>query len=384
MKKVGIITLNGYFNYGNRLQNFALQEVIKDLGFHVETIIVAHDKEIVDNKTNRNIYNIFIRNNGDIKVLMSKLRKKIWTYTKRNEIKESMYMKNEIFKEFTLNNINETKFTITNNRIPNNLSNTYDFFVTGSDQVWNPSYNCESSIYFLTFTEKYKRIAYAASFGISEIKPKYVESYGKWISQINHLSVREEEAAKIIKELTGRDAFVLLDPTMLKSREEWLTISNEAPNKPKNKYLLTYFLGGIPTSYKNQIRNIAKRYKLDVINMGDIRDKDTYRTGPREFIDYINSCNLFCTDSFHGMVFSIIFEKPFISFERVGSDSMFSRINTLLNKFNLNSRKVENILWDKNIFDVDYSHVPKILESEKIKSIEFLKNALKTKEEKIR
>lgn len=157
---------------------------------------------------------------------------------------------------------------------------------------------------------------------------------------MDKLSVREEAGAKIIKDLTGRDAEVLVDPTMMLTREKWLSIAKEAPNKPKGKYLLTYFLGGVPSKYKRQIKNIAERNNLEIINLADIRDKETYITGPSEFIDYINSCSILCTDFFHGTVFSILMEKPFIVFERMGtSSSMFSRINTLLDKFDLNSRK---------------------------------------------
>jgi len=143
---------------------------------------------------------------------------------------------------------------------------------------------------------------------------------------------------------------------------------------------LTYFLGGIPPKYKKQIKKIAKVNNLEVINLADIRDKETYRTGPSEFIDYINSCSVFCTDSFHGAVFSILFEKPFIVYERMGSTlSMFSRIETLLKKFKLESRKAENIKSNEDVFNIDFSHVPAILEAERKKSYDFLKEALNVK-----
>lgn len=198
---------------------------------------------------------------------------------------------------------------------------------------------------------------------------------------MHKLSVREDDGAKIIKELTGKDAPVLVDPTLLLTREKWLSIAKEASNKPKGKYLLTYFLGGIPDNYKKQIKNIVKENKLEVINLGDIREKETYITGPSEFIDYINNCSILCTDSFHGAVFSILLEKPFIVFERIGSTSMYSRIDTLLNKFKLNYRKAENMTWGEDVFNIDFSHIPSILSSERKKAIDYLNDALNVKDE---
>lgn len=373
MKKVGIITLIGYQNYGNRLQNYALQEAIKSLGFEVETIINASKPQkasFIKRMSN-------LKNKGSLMEIYKKVKHKIWIQLNKNEIEESRSIRVKVFKEFTSDYIQETDFVIFDNDIPEDLTDRYDYFVTGSDQVWNPDYINNSSTNFLTFAERHKRIAFSPSFGVSEIKPRYVENYKQWISGMHRLSVREYEGAKIIKELTGRDAPVLVDPTLLLTKEEWLSISKEAPNKPKGKYLLTYFLGGVPDKYKKQIENIVLKNNFEVINLGDIRERETYRTGPSEFIDYINSCSVFCTDSFHGTVFSILMEKPFIVYERMGSSlSMFSRINTLLKKFDLNCRKAENIKTNEDVVNIDYSHVLSILEAERSKALDYLKEAL--------
>ncbi|WP_031514119.1 polysaccharide pyruvyl transferase family protein [Desulfofalx alkaliphila] len=367
MRKIAILTLNGYFNYGNRLQNYAMQEVLENSGFYCETIINDRAKSGVS--LERRINNL---RKSSIKEIYIKTYNRIW----KNIRKDTIAKRTEEFKRFTLKYIKETDYAISKSDIPGNLSERYDYFVTGSDQVWNPNNLHGTSFFFLTFAEKHKRIAYAPSFGISEIKPEFTKNYKKWLSGMHKLSVREDDGAKIIKELTGRDAPVLVDPTLLLTKEKWLSIAKQANNKPKGKYLLTYFLGGMPDNYKKQIKNIVKENKLEVINLGDIREKETYRTGPSEFIDYINDCSIFCTDSFHGAVFSILLEKPFIVFERMGSTSMYSRIDTLLNKFKLNSRKAENISWQDNVFETDYSHVPPILEAERKKSLDYLKNAL--------
>ena len=369
MRKVAILTLNGYFNYGNRLQNYSTQEALESLDFEVETII--NDTIYIANKSF--LCKLTNLKHKSFKEIYNKLNSNLSKYIYRNGIAKRI----EIFKKFTKDYIKETNYAISKDNIPKDLSDRYNYFITGSDQVWNPCNLHGSSIYFLTFAEKHKRIAFAPSFGVSEIKAEYVERYKEWLSGMHRLSVREDDGAKIIKELTGRDAPVLVDPTMLLTKEKWLSIAKPAKNKPKGKYLLTYFLGGIPPKYKSQIRNIVKENNLEVINLGDLREKETYETGPSEFIDYINSCSIFCTDSFHGTVFSILFQKPFIAYERMGSSlSMFSRIDTLLNKFDLNCRKAENIRTNEQAFNIDYSHVPPILEAERNKALNYLKEAL--------
>lgn len=375
MIKIGIVTINDYTNYGNRLQNYAIQEALKLLGCEVETIVNSPNSSI--DMLNR----LKKVNQMSLEELFKKLVLKIKSRVTRKRNKKIIELRIKVFKQFTRDNIVETPFVISKENIPNDLADKFDYFVVGSDQVWNPKFRHGSPIDFLTFAPKYKRISYAPSFGISIIPNEYLEHYRIWLSEMAYLSVREDDGAKIIKDLTGRDAPVLVDPTLLLTKEKWMTISKEATNKPNGKYLLTYFLGGVPQNYKGQIKNIAKENNLEVIKLGDIKEKETYGTGPSEFINYINSCSIFCTDSFHGVVFSILMEKPFIVYERMGTSlSMFSRINTLLNKFDLNSRKAENIRTNEEAFNIDYSHVPSLLEAERNKAFNYLKDALNVKD----
>lgn len=370
MRKVAIITLNGYFNYGNRLQNYALQETLKSLGFEVETIMVERkrnnsvsNKTLIDKIKEKNIIELF-----------SIMQNKVEKYLYKNKLN---HHRTQIFKDFSLRYIAETDYSIFSQNIPKDIANQYDYFITGSDQVWNPNYTGASPIEFLTFAPKNKRISYAASFGISEIPAQHINNFRTWLSEMEHLSVREEAGAKIIKDLTGRDALVHVDPTMLLTKDEWLSISEIPSNKPKKPYLLTYFLGDIPNKRMNKLKEIARKNDLEIVHLAQIKDRIPYLSGPSEFIDYINSASVFCTDSFHGAVFSILLNRPFIVFDREGkTPSMNSRIDTLLNKFKLESRKIENIKFNSQVFEIDYSHIPPILEVERNKSLDYLKKAL--------
>lgn len=380
MKKIGLFTINDYNNYGNRLQNYAAQEYLKSLGFEVET---------VKNFTSYSKYfskpNFFSRTKNLISMApdkaYEKIKTKLFKKINGNLIADLEQRRSDSFKIFTKSYISETDYNITDTDIPNDLGKRYDYYVTGSDQVWNPYNPRTSEIDFLSFASKNKRIALSPSFGTSNVPGNQTDRYREWISEMEYLSVREDDGAKIIKELTGRNTPVLVDPTMLLDKEKWLKVAKPASNKPSKNYLLTYFLGGVPKEFINQINNLADENSLEIINLSDINDKDSYVAGPSEFIDYISDCKVFCTDSFHGAVFSILFEKPFIIYQREGVVSMYSRINTLLEKFKLNSRKAENISTNEDAFNVDYSFVLKILEVERKKVFDYLKSALEIKDE---
>lgn len=375
MKKIGIITLNGYENYGNRLQNYALQEVLKNYGYSVDTIVF---EEIVKDKEQNKLLKL---KSKSIKELITSFKLRTINRSTYNSIKIRL----EIFKEFTNKYINEVKyFVVDKKKLHTNFefNYKYDYFIVGSDQVWNPNFIDNEDIYFLRFTEKDKRISYAASFGISELPLMYKNMYKNVLKDMKYISVREEDGARITKELINTNVSVHVDPTLLLSKEQWLKVAVKAKNKPQNRYLLTYFLGGIPDTYNKQIQDLARNNSLEIINLGEILEKDTYRTGPGEFLDYICDSSIFCTDSFHGAVFSILFERPFIVYPRQGSISMYSRINTLLDKFNLNHRKIENVKLDKEIMKVDFSETAKILQKERKKSDNYFKKALGSEDDK--
>lgn len=213
---------------------------------------------------------------------------------------------------------------------------------------------------------------------MSKIPDKHIKNFTEWLNGFFRISVRENAGADIIKRLTGKRVEVLVDPTMLLSKKEWLQIAKSTINKPNSKYLLTYILGNLSKEKKNNINNIAKKRNLKIIDLTDINNHDIFSSGPREFLDLINSANMFLTDSFHGTIFSIIFNTPFVIFNR--NDNlldMTSRIDTILDKFGLEERYEIDLGQINKIYNVDFEHTNEILELEKSKSIEFLERALK-------
>lgn len=367
-KKIGIITIIDYGNFGNRLQNYATQEVLKKFGYTPVSI-----KNKVLNSSSDNITLFDKLKDRNIKDMLLSIINKV----KNNKNAKLIKLRKERFVEFTNRNIFESNYIISSDQIPNDLSDGFEYFVTGSDQIWNPDFRNASPIDFLEFAPKEKRVAFSPSFGISAIPVQYLTKYTTWLTEMHALSVREEAGAQIIKDLTGREAEVLVDPTLMLSRDEWLKIANEPKGKPKQKYLLTYFLGEIGDEKKSWIEKIAKESNLEVVNLLDTKNKDIYVVDPSEFIDLINTASLMCTDSFHGSIFSIIMETPFIIFDRIekGESKMSSRIDTLLRIMKLENRHFNRISNKDDIFQADFTHTDEIILNERIKVSEYLTSA---------
>ncbi|MGH2079308.1 polysaccharide pyruvyl transferase family protein [Aerococcus urinaeequi] len=370
MKKIGIVTLLGYFNYGNRLQNYALQETLVKLGCEVTSLKFSNDQDFLmefsGGKTRKERIINKIKD-GSIGELVNTYHKLFQEKINRIKYKETIELRTSKFKEFTFEYINEQDY--------NGKINSFDYFVVGSDQVWNPNYIINKPQFLLNFAPPSKRISYSASFGISTLPEAVVSTYAKEIEKFKHISVREGDGKEIIQNLVNKEVPILVDPTMLLSKEEWLKIAKKANNRPNSQYILTYFLGGPSSETSTKVNKLAKERNMKVINLGSKVDAETYATDPSEFIDYINNASIFLTDSFHGVVFSIILQTPFIVYERIAvGSSMYSRIETLLNKFDLNNRQEKS--FEGDLFNVDFSNTNEILDLEQKKSILYLKESL--------
>ena len=356
MLKIGILTINDDGNFGNRLQNYAVQETLKKLGCYPSTIL-----------NQKNIYSY--------KFYVFCLKKIIKKYFFKNK-----YARYINFINFN-KNINYSKYHIDLKHIPKKLGYKYDYFITGSDQVWNPNFNRMSDIDFLTFAENNKRISFSASFGISDIPISMQEYYRNNLKNIKYISVREDRGKEIVEELTGRkDVEVLVDPTMLLTAEEWDKVSKKPKMLKTDKYILNYFLGDLSDERRKEIDRVAKENNCEVINILD-KNSPFYECGPSEFLYLEKNAFLICTDSFHSCVFAILYNTPFLVFDREQKNlvSMNSRLDTLLSKFKLENRRCNGKITKKDL-SCDYKEAYKILEKERIKADKFLRKALDIKD----
>ncbi|MER1956070.1 MAG: polysaccharide pyruvyl transferase family protein [Solibacillus sp.] len=371
MKKIGIVTLNGYFNYGNRLQNYALQETLKGMGYTVETLKY-------ENRSTISIY-------SDIKARIKSFKKnglknQIRKIKSKKEIKELKKIRIEEFKVFSLKHIMESNFIIKNNKVDEVLIDDFEYFVAGSDQIWNPFYHYSKlgqEIEYLKFSPKQKRLSYAASFGIDHIPTEYKAKVKQGLEGMESILVREQAGADIVKKIIAEEVSVVLDPTMLLNKSQWLQISERFVNKPKEKYILTYFLGEKSALVHEYLNDMVKKYNYEIVDLEDMNAKHYYHANPGHFVDFIDSASLVVTDSFHGVVFSILMETPFVVFKREDKGpSMYSRIETLLNTFNLTNRQYTEIN-NSDVFSLDFASTQEILKLKKEESLMKFKESLK-------
>ena len=359
MRKIAIITKNDINNYGNRLQNYALQRFLQEIS--KENYIIT-------------IKNISQLNNDKDKRIKNYLKRIKNIYAKK-VIKKSDFRK-KMFINFD-KNINFSKKVY--DKYHKIEEKSFDYFIVGSDQVWNYNFDMPS-MYFLSFSNKDKNISYAASFGIECIPQNLKKIYRNGLNNFKSISVREEAGKKIVEELTGReDVQVLVDPTMLLTAKEWDKVAKKPEQLKTDKYILNYFLGELSEERKEEINRAAKENNCEVINILD-KNSPFYQTGPSEFLYLEKNAFLICTDSFHSSVFAVLYNRPFIVFDREDSlVSMNSRIETLINKFNLKNRKFTGKITEKNL-NHDYKEAYEILEKERKKSDDFLRKALEINE----
>lgn len=355
MKKIACVTLSGNNNFGNKLQNYALQTKIEKMGFECETL-----------------WQNSIKAENIINTLLIYLKYNILLNKKPTEREKK-------FTDFNKKYINYSSNIIDFYTNMKKINKKYDYFIVGSDQVWNCSMTHNYNLFFLEGIDNNKKISYSASFGTYDVREQSKKRVGKDLKKFKSISVREDAGKEIVKRIANRnDVEVLVDPTMLLTAEEWDKIAEKPKQKeiPK-KYILNYFLGDISPKRKKEIDRIAKENDCKIINILDKNDP-FYISGPSEFLYLEKNAFLICTDSFHSSVFAVLFNRPFIIFDREqnGIKNMNSRIDTLISKFNLKNRYYNGEYITKENLNHDYKDAYKILEKERKKSDEFLNLAL--------
>ncbi len=351
-----IVTFHNAYNFGAVLQSYALQSFIEKHFGSVE--VLDYQNERILNSYKAPALAAWVKHP------LSAGLKAIQTVLFKNK-----YAKIESFIRHRIK-LTETSYTRSN---VSEASSDGDVFITGSDQVWNEMLTGRDSSYLLDFCGDKTRVSYAASFGVSSIPETSKKKYKDSLSKMDFLSVREEQGAKIIKELIDKDATVLVDPTLLMSRDFWEQTSI-SPNVDYN-YILVYKI----TKEENLFtfaRQLSKQTGLPILFIPNnakklFGDKTLFSVGPEEWLGYINKASYVVTNSFHGTVFSIMFGKKFfvdLSSKNIAS----SRQATLLKLFGLEERIIANYSPDILDKEIDYSLVQEILTKQQKKSFEFL------------
>ncbi|MBQ3213677.1 MAG: polysaccharide pyruvyl transferase family protein [Clostridia bacterium] len=358
-KKVAIATLGGKFNYGNRLQNYALQFFInknfKDMEvFSIENTPFGNQQKFLV-RAYRN-FKSFIKP----KQSRSKTRK---------------------FNAFNKNiNFDKTQYYFENSNL---INQKYDYVVVGSDQVWNEEMSNNLITFLLPYVDKEKRISYAASIAKKELSSFEKGTFKRYLNTFKSISVREGNAAELLQPYTKKQVEVLVDPTLLLTKQEWAEVERKPFCKMPEKYVLACFLSEQNEEAKKLVLKI-KELGYEVIDVTNPNNKYG-NIGPAEFLYLERNASLILTDSFHSIVFSIINKVPVVHIEREGNfSSITARIENLERIFNVKFKTLKDAKKEKveNLFKFNLKNTDEILNKEREKSLNFLTHAFNDKVEK--
>ncbi len=370
--KVAIITLTGYQNIGNRLQNYAVQTILEKYGHKPTTLRYARYQ--YGRSFPRKVSD-FIKN----------VLEKIGVYTTKYFMLHVHHSpRSWLLRDFDNRYIHSTTKYFFKTKHMKKHKADFDYFCVGSDQVWTAGFVQDHGLPFLLFADSDKTFSFSASMGNLKIPEQFRHVYTEGLNHIGKISVRETEVQDLIKDMVNRDSVVLLDPTLLIDASTWLEIAQKPTVEIPKKYVTTYFLSETTAEQKQFIDTYASAHHCEVV---DLNGKYFDHIGPLEFIYLLANADFVFTDSFHGTAFSIIFNKNFAVFQRNNECDMSSRIITVLKTFQLERNFInikDNKLNDSHlsllqeIETQSTDHIMPIFEAEKEKAAMFLKDVFNT------
>lgn len=377
--KIGIITQPLQDNYGGLLQAYALQKVLRSMGHEVWTIN-RKAKETSFYIKYASIINRLIKS-----IFGEQIRIRVWPKLSEKRIISRNTQK------FVTERINLTQAI--NSEKQFSLLNSYHFgaYIVGSDQVWRPKYSPNIYNYFLDFiadNKKIRRLAYAASFGTDrwEFSDEETQICKLLLKKFDAISVREDSGIQLCKEKLGVDALHVLDPTLLLTKEDFIELLDDDEYKLESNIneLVVYVLDK-SEKISSLIEGVASKNTMIPYNLmpgkkfSELRNESINECifkSVEEWIGRIMNASLVITDSYHGCIFSIIFNKQFICLENKERGS--ARFRSLLKIFGLENRLFSPEEYQEQILNVNinYDHVNEILIKERAKALNFLSTSL--------
>lgn len=383
--KVGLAITTYTHNYGSFLQSYALVETIKRLGYDPEVISTDGVQPYISAARRKyfakRMFNINELRSYSIMFKGIAMRKICKQFAKNQKIRGAAFdrFRDKYFKFSPVKNTWEEV---------GEMCKDYCAVVVGSDQLWRPA-NIEGGYFTLEFVpDEVNKVAYAPSFGIPKLEKPQADKARLFIPRLNHIGVREERGAELVKELTGIEVPVVCDPTLLFTKEDWNSCIGD--RIIKDDYILTYFLGD-HEDYLKFAKRLSNYWGVKVVgivhidgynsNISKYIDEEPYDIDPFQFINLVKFAKCVLTDSFHCSVFSIHFEKEFFAFKRFSDNNSMSTNNRLTTLFKIAGIKgrvlsgKEDI--NKNLFSpIDYKRVHENLHEKRIFSVNYLKMSL--------
>ncbi|MGN1131304.1 MAG: polysaccharide pyruvyl transferase family protein [Ruminococcus sp.] len=373
--KIGIITFHSSHNCGSMLQAYALQTVLNKK--------FNQDAEIINfvNKGSKNLYGYI-----DFRPKKSAIRHNLHTLCHFPVVKKSR----ADYMEFSDKYLKIAPKEYHNSKQLSELNGKYDIFVAGGDQVWNLLCPDADDAYYLDFVKDAKKVSYSPSFGGNNINnvADDTEKYDRLLKDFDFLSVREPNGQKWIKELTGIEVPIIADPTLLLTKEEWLS-QFELP-KIEEPFIFNYAFFHNNPQANTALQKMSKEMGMPVY-MLDMKSWHTYRldkygikcfekTGPLAFISLMANAELVLTQSFHGTLFSALFHKQFWSYHApIIKKKDDDRATAIMKQLGLSDRYVviDDLPNQDYLKKIDYSNTDKLINDLREKAFKYIESFLK-------
>lgn len=374
----GILTFYKEKNYGAALQAFSLQKKIQELGYSSE-FINWNDSL---NKTEKHL--------SLLRTLISIIKNYGIDYRKYCQVREKNSETTGRFDKFVNEYMTESKTAMYDKDDLISISNNYKGFIAGSDMVWT-DIGQDLDAYFMQFAAKEKRGSYAPSLtGTCNISEEKLEKISKLIKSIEYLSFREEEGATFARDYCSSTAQVVVDPTLLHTKEDWCKLFGIENLKKSKPYILCYMFGGVSASINKRIHKLAKKRGWEVRyipmtpneTISEIKQGHCGSYGPFEFVEMFINSSFVITNSYHGFLFSLISNVPFVVFRREKNNRWKQneeRISFLLNQIGEEKRYLAlSARLDEKYTLIDYSYINDVIKRLREHSTTYLNNMLKS------
>lgn len=382
--KLGLCLKYEQQNYGSKLQARATIQLFEELGHVCKVIHYGKAGLWFKLKALPRLLNKTFRQDKFVEWNIAR------SFKQHPEISEELQLRRKTFKDYDKKYFDQYEVYGAKYADIQCIANDYEAIVTCSDQLWSPS-GLGTNFYNLMFVpDNINKVSFASSFGVSQIPSYQKKATAKYLRRIEHVSCRENRGAEIVKELTGRDVPVLMDPVFAFNKEQWSNIIPE--EKVYDEPYLLCFLLGDTIAYREAVKSFATQKDLKIVtlrfldqyveydaNFGDIAP---YDADPNRLLNILRGAKYVITDSFHICAFSIIMHKRFAIFNRYSDSngsSKNSRIDTVCGNLNLNDRRVNanTKLADMMDSPVDWGTVDDTLAEYAKKMREYLNQALK-------
>lgn len=363
-------------NFGSALQVYGLTQAIINLGYDVKIIDYRFPNSFQKKQFEKKRLSKFLKRGNLLKIIVNKINTNIFNIWQQQR---------SLFDKFYCDYFQLTRPYMEREDIITD-SPQFDIVVTGSDQVWNTKHTCGDPTFLCDFAKRIPHFSFGSSFSSADLDPLYKESFSILLKEYSSISVRERNSIKLVKELTGIDAELVCDPSLLLDKEHYKTLSLHSKIKIDKPYILAYILDYNFNPYPliaDLLDKLSREKELDIIFLecGSIHgnnhngNRKIFDAGPLEFLWLIDNAEVVVTSSFHGAVFSILFEKDFYTVYDKGSND--ERLKSLCQTLFLDSRLLSR---DQSVLTIreepiNWGKTREELALLKRKSISFLKSS---------